>query len=211
MPKAETYFRDTQALAVAHAIEDEDLTSLGRFLQSMDPNHRYAQGMTLLNWAFAHQRLDSARLLLARGADPDLATAEVTPWELAMKMDDIRWVQLLVQAGADLNRKQHGTPVWFETFLAGNWKHLDYLVEQGVDLNATDAVGNTAVMELARLGQYGMVFKLLQQGADTAQVSGTGASLHTILENSIPPRGSVEFGNREKVRAWLEHQSRELH
>lgn len=203
-PKAETYFRDTQSLAAAHAIEAEDLAQLETLLRTLDPNQLHVRGMTFLNWAFAHNQIEAARVLLVHGADPNLPTEGVFPWALAMKMDDIRWLKLLVQAGADLNYKWQGTPVWFECYKAGNWDHLNYLLAQGIDYNATDASGNTAMMDLARLGHYGMVLKLLEQGADATPMSSSGVTLIDIVKNAIPSNDGPEARNRKNVLAFLE-------
>ncbi|MEJ2622125.1 MAG: hypothetical protein P8163_18305 [Candidatus Thiodiazotropha sp.] len=206
MPKAETFFQEAEALVVARAIEANDLARLETSLARVDPNQPHKRGMTYLNWAFALNHMDAARVLLAHGADPSLETEGVSPWMLAMKMEDIRWLQMLVEAGMDINLKQHGSPVWFETYLAGNWDHLDYLLAQGIDLNATDRVGNTAAMDLARLEHYGELLKLLKLGADVKHVSRSGATLSGIVEKTIPSRDSLEFRNREKVLEFLAHK-----
>lgn len=206
MPKAENYFKDPQALAVAKAINAGDAVALELQLERVNINQPHVRGMTYLNWAFANNQYEAAKLLLAHSADPNLETEEISTLALGMKMDDIRWLKLLVESGADINKKNSGTPLWFETYLAGNWGHLEYLFDHGLDVNATDSVGNTALMDLARLDHYGMVLKLLEHGANASHQSDSGVTLARIIQNHIPSSISREYQNREKVIGLLEER-----
>jgi ankyrin repeat protein len=206
MPKAENFFEDPQTLAVAKAISAGDSVALELQLEQVNINQPHVRGMTYLNWAFANNQYEAAKVLLTHNADPYLETDEISPLTLAMKMDDIRWLKLLVETGVDINKKKHGTPLWFETYLAGNWGHLEYLLNHGLDVNATDGVGNTALMDLARLDHYGVVIKLLEHGVNASHQSASGATLASIVQNHIPPPNSQEYQNRKKVIELLEER-----
>jgi hypothetical protein len=59
-------------------------------------------------------------------------------------------------------------------------------------------------MDLARLGHYGMVLKLLEQGADATPMSSSGVTLIDIVKNAIPSNDGPEARNRKNVLAFLE-------
>jgi hypothetical protein len=203
MPDTETFFRGEQALALAKAIEKGDVETIRQLSAELDINQPQLRGMTYLNWAFAHEQFESAEALLALQANPEVETDGVSPLELAMKMDDIRWLKLLVESGADINRRKNATPLWFETLLAHHWQHLDYLLKQGIDVNAADGAGNTAIINLAGMEQYGQVLKLIDKGADISAVSNSGLSFAYEVQESTVPETSPEYANRQKVIGLL--------
>ena len=49
----------------------------------------------------------------------------------------------------------------------GHLEEVERLLEQGVDINCKNSIGNTPLMEAVRTGQAEMVRLLLNSGADT--------------------------------------------
>ncbi len=101
--------------------------------------------------------VESMRLLLAAGADPNLSTfAGTTP--------------LMVAAGIGWrgNFSQNAPDSWMRA--------VHFLAELGADVNAVDARGYTALHGAAALGNDEMVEFLVARGADVAAVSGAGDS-----------------------------------
>ena len=101
--------------------------------------------------------VESMRLLLAAGADPNLSTfAGTTP--------------LMVAAGIGWrgNFSQNAPDSWMRA--------VHFLAELGADVNAVDARGYTALHGAAALGNDEMVEFLVARGAEVAAVSGAGDS-----------------------------------
>ena len=207
VPDAETFFNTPESLNLAKAIEKGDVKTIQRLGKKLDINKQYIRGMTFLNWAVAtHQEFDSAKALLSLCADPHIETEEISPLSLAMTMDDIRWLKLLVEAGANINQKKGSWPLWWDTFYARNWDHLDYILEKGVDVNATDSTGSTAIISLAGLERYEKVLKLIEKGADVTVVTSSGLSFAYEVQESTVPKTSPEYKNRQKVIKILEEK-----
>ncbi len=186
-PDAGQYFSTPLALEMALAIKNSDIKSIKALAKKIDINTRGNKGMTFLLWAMKNAEMPAFKTLLSLGADPDAGTDEGTfPLEIAIMAEDFQWLKLLVEAGADVNLKDGGEPIWFGTYLANNWKALDYLLQHGVDVNATDSTGYTAIMDMAGFGDYDQVLKLLQKGADVSVVSKGGVSFAYIVQTRVP-------------------------
>ena len=101
--------------------------------------------------------VESMRLLLAAGADPDLATFdETTP--------------LMVAAGIGWrgNFSQNAPDAWMQA--------VHFLAEIGADVNAVDVNGYTALHGAAALGDHEMVEFLVARGADVDAINEAGNS-----------------------------------
>lgn len=120
------------------AILDGDIRKVQHLLEThtLDINWRGDDGtaVTPLSVAASHGQLEIARLLLQRGADPDLASAEnETPLRFAAYHGDLAMCQLLIDAGADLNKadNRHGwTPLRMASY-KGHHQVAQYLKSHG--------------------------------------------------------------------------------
>lgn len=137
--------------------------------------------------------LDLVRVLVEAGADVDsrhprqnagrgrLNRTEATPFLLAAETGDVPLMKLLVELGADplLQNKDHCTPLLAAAGVgvisdgdetAGTEEEaiaaIEFLLEQGADINAVDDLGNSAMHGAAYKSWTKLVQFLADHGAD---------------------------------------------
>ena len=206
MPDAEIFFEEPNALALAKAIERSDVKAIRQSASGIDINKQHVRGMTFLNWAFAHLSYESAEALVELGADPHIETEGVSPLSWAMDFKDIRWLTMLVESGADVNTKQYKSPLWFTIITSDNWEHFDYLLDNGLDIEAASESGQTGLFRLAAHRAYGQVLKLIDKGADIHVVTTGGLSFAREVQDIEVATDHPEYENREKVIMILEKE-----
>lgn len=116
---------------------------------------------------------EAARLLLAKGADPNLRTkAGEVPLHPASDSGNCKLVQLLLEHSADPNQLSHGSPyVDHESPLLratrkGNHRLAWLLLRYGADANVQDAMlGQTALHVAAAMGNSRLVQVLVEANA----------------------------------------------
>jgi len=199
MPEAEAFFDEPRSLALAQAIEQGDVKVIRENASDLDINQPHVRGMTYLNWAVAHLNYDSAEALLALGADSLIETEGSSPLSLALNFEDIRWLKLFVDSGADINTKRDDSPLWFSAIPAKNGQHIDYLLSKGLDVNASNGIGHTAIFKLAAYRAYGQVLNFIENGADVHAVSVDGLSFARRVQERDVATGHPEYENREQV------------
>ncbi|HEX5089034.1 MAG TPA: ankyrin repeat domain-containing protein, partial [Nocardioides sp.] len=159
---------DAVALALRH---DADIES------------RDAHDRTPLLLAVTEDRVDTARLLVALGADPDaLDDRHDTPWLVTGVTGSVPMVEVLLPAHPDLTIRNRfgGTSV----IPASERGHVDYVrrvVRTGIDVNHVNDLGWTALLEAVILGDgtepYQEIVRiLLDAGADPAIADHDGAT-----------------------------------
>ncbi len=118
----------------------------------------------------------------------------------AIDCDDIKTVQTLLTAGANINAKNnHGETA---LILAARRDHINIvkeLIEKGADVNVQNENGNTALMHAASRGYTTIVKKLLKKGADVnAQRINGNTALMIAIRNAYG-----ENSYRTTVKALL--------
>lgn len=138
--------------------------------EKADVNAAQGDGMTALHWAADKDDLETARLLLAGGANAKAMTriGEITPLFLAAKNGDAAMIDLLLKAGADAKSvKANGTTALMIAATSGNADAVKTLLDHGADINAKESVhGQTAVMFASALDRTAVVKLLASRGAD---------------------------------------------
>jgi ankyrin repeat protein len=145
-------------------------------------------GRTALHWAAGRGDDQAVNLLLQYGAStnaPDRIGQG--PLRSSLKASGPECLKLLIQSGADVMQVDH----WEQTCLLAAMYYDDPvgfglpLIEAGIELNAKDFLGNTAILEAVRLGHSDAVEMLVDHGADVNLQNQHGASplLEAIARN----------------------------
>jgi uncharacterized protein len=167
-------------------------------------------GMTPLNYAARDGRTEEARLLLAAGADVELAEANgIRPLLMALLNDKLPVARLLLAHGADVN----GDDFWGRTplFAAVEYRNLDMnnrdmdspttnfvdrepllamiaeLIEHGADVNARTREVPPSRRWLYSLGDVSWVDFTGQTPFLRAALSGDVAAMRLLLEHGADP------------------------
>src|SRR5579863_760014 len=130
-------------------IRNNDLATLAKLIQDPGPKARDGRGNSPLMYAAALGSLDSMRLLLDAGADPNVPNNfDATP--LMWCAGDAAKVRLLLSKGAkaDARSKLGRTPLLIAAYNDGAIEAARLLLEKGADVNARDKSG-VSVLELA--------------------------------------------------------------
>lgn len=147
------------------------------------------KGMQL--WSAAEKNLtDVARILLERGADPNIEHPVAKGWSplrRAILRSNLELARMLVEAGAD----PHVVTDEGETILFWiEWEEaLDELIEfvlsLGIDVNHKAHAGNTAIIHAVYWEHENAVKRLLQAGADPLLKNDAGNNALDYAQKSI--------------------------
>ncbi len=156
-------------------IRNNDLTTLRQLIREPGPAARDARGNSPLMYAAALGSLDSMRLLLDAGADPNAANKfDATP--LMWCAGDAAKVRLLLSKGAkaDARSKLGRTPLMIAAYNDGAIEAARLLLEKGADVNARDKDGVSVLALAAAANNIELARILIAKGAsvNTADVTG---------------------------------------
>ena len=128
-----------------------------------------ADGTTPLHWAARAEDVETAKLLIAVGADVNAANRYgVTPLSMAAKIASGPMVRLLLDAGANPNTTiRDGETVLMAAARSGNPEAVKFLLDRGADVNAREqTLGENALMWAAAEDHPEAVTLLIAHGAD---------------------------------------------
>ena len=178
---AEQYF-EGKDLELAAATENGDSDAIRRLMKDdgVDPDRIFARdaGIPLLAWPLRARNLDGLQALLDNGADPNARAYKTVDGRrfgynnamvYAAKMDDPRFLELLLKHGGDPNtRNSANETLLFQAFVAGNqWENVKLLVENGADVNEEDrGSADTVISWYTTRGAFEHAYWLLEHGAD---------------------------------------------
>jgi len=124
-----------------------------------------ADGFTALHLAAIGGHLEAARLLLAKGADPNRVNDDrirITPTAAAVTEDSLNVLQALRNAGGDLRtRSASGESLLHMAVRVGAARCARYLLDEGLDPAAQDGQGRTP-LDVARQTKRGELAALLE-------------------------------------------------
>lgn len=163
-----------------------------------------SSGRTPLMYALSSRSAgsDMIRFLLQHGANVNAVEQEYqqTVLGLAVRLGNLEKIQLILDAGADINYRRpggydvlidamHGRDILQDENLI---EILNLLISRGAAVNGMSSYGETAIKVAARIGRFDAVQLLLNAGANSEQLRWTQL-MHTIV-----------FGSLEQVRLLLE-------
>jgi ankyrin repeat protein len=182
---------------LADAAETADWPRVWEVLEKQaDVNAAQVDGMTALHWAAYHDDVETAKRLLAAGAN---AKAEnrygVTALSLACTNGNAELVRTLLAAGADPNTTlRGGESVLMTAARTGRVGPVQALLAAGANVDACDRNGQSALMWAAAEGHADVVELLIKAGAD----------VHARLKSGFTPLlFAVREGRIEVVQALL--------
>jgi ankyrin repeat protein len=178
---ASSYFKG-KALELAVASEQGDADTITRLVkdEGVDPDKVFARdaGIPLLAWPLRAKNLDGLRALLDNGANPNARAYKTVDGRrlgynnamvYAAKMDDPRFLKLLLKHGGDPNtRNSAGETLLFQAFIAGNqWENVKLLIENGANINESNrGTADTVLSWYTTRGGFEHAYWLLEHGAD---------------------------------------------
>lgn len=175
-------FQETSAWKIAKAVWDDNKAEIKSLisqdkslLNSTDP----VMGHTLLMFTIWHQQYKTFKYLLELGADVNIydryAGTSAIIETCKMEKDNIDYVKLLLQYGANVNdvevgQRPDGNSIRDSPLLAacrkGNMELVKLLVQSGADLNYKNEYNQSALNQAAIQEQYNIVLYLLKQNID---------------------------------------------
>ena len=167
--------------------------------EGAEVNAVQGDGMSALHWAAKHSQSRAVGLLLQAKADANAETAySMTPLAIAAMLDSPKVVELLLEANAEANKKLPGnTTLLMLASRTGNPKIVQLLAEQnGVEVDAQERSGQTALMWAAAEGNAEAVDVLLMAGADPSIETPNGFNALMF---------ATREGHMTVVKSLLEH------
>lgn len=136
-------------------------------INGKSPRHEQS---TLLGFAFENNKYESAKVLLAHGANPNapFGTRDLTPLMFCARKNDKEGVHLLLKYKADINgvNQFKETPLMLYVKAADDDNNfLDFLIKRGARVNDRDQRGDTAFNQSLYFGKIKIAEKLMQHGA----------------------------------------------
>lgn len=199
--KADLFF-DAKMVSLLGAIQRNDSAAAKAMLaQGVELNVRGEEGITPLLWLIMQKDLSAIELALQLGADanfPAMITINregpkpAQPLAIIAGDGDNQQFSLLLKYGAspDSRDESTGRPAIFGTIGHDSWQQFTWLLENGVDINATDNSNRNAVLYATGLLKYDFVVKLLELGIDYTKPNNAGVTLAHAIE--------TVFGNNRK-------------
>jgi ankyrin repeat protein len=158
-------------------IRNNDLPTLRKLIRDPGPKARDARGNSPLMYAAALGSLESMRLLLDAGADPNTAN-DFAATPLMWCAGDAAKVQLLLSKSAkvDARSKLGRTALLIAAAHDGATEAARLLIEKGADINARDEGGMSVLEQAASSNHIELVRLLLAKGANVNTADGGGVT-----------------------------------
>lgn len=160
-----------------------------------DVNARGLEGRTILMVAAEHGRPDIVHMLLKKGADVNAQDErQATALMIAAEHENWEAVKILLDNNADIAKEDFIGRTALMYAVAKNNDERQVVLEllkRGVDPNARDDEGRTALIQLARYGHADMMQALLEHGANVRMKDQYGESaLEYVMGYSSKARDS---------------------
>lgn len=133
---------------VLKSIKEGDTDVLTKFLdEGANINMSYGKDkITLLNYAIKSENLHAVKLLILRGADPNIQSKGKTPLVMAVTKKNLMILHELIESGADLDATvKKGNTALIYAAKSGKMGCVRMLVENGADVEWKNNNGLTAL------------------------------------------------------------------
>ncbi|RNJ56637.1 hypothetical protein D7B24_007001 [Verticillium nonalfalfae] len=159
-------------------------------------NTHYGRGNAPIHLAAHHNNLELFELLLDHGADMNAIQADgITALHTIVQLNYLDLAKSLLRRGVNADGGTVHKAIHYAV-MEGRTEMVKLLLDSGVGIESTDALGNTALGWAAKNGNTDLIRLLLDRGADHAAVNVNGTTaLHIVSQN----------GHTDCVRLLLEH------
>ncbi|RXW30937.1 ankyrin repeat domain-containing protein [Enterobacter ludwigii] len=190
------YFSGSQ-LFLAEAIERGDTSHVKKLVATTELNKPGKEDMTLLFWALMNTlydkktqpRLQIVTELIRAGADPlqPRPDGKSSPAEFVLMADSGEWIKAMLDGGLSPNAKDYvfDKPIIFQSIEAKTTETLKVMLDRGGNINITDSLGNTLLIDAFDFHSYDHVFLLLERGADPDIRADNGWTLGNQLQRFL--------------------------
>jgi|LauGreDrversion4_2_1035121.scaffolds.fasta_scaffold31473_4 ankyrin repeat protein len=164
--------RDTASLMLSAATEG-DTAKVTKYLKSkVDVDSINAEGRTAWMEAAIHGHIDTAKVLIAAGANPNLEDKDgLTALMVETRKGNLQTVQALIAAGADVNHQdKFGQTALMDAVSMGRVRIIEQLIGSKADVKKANNLGSTALHIAVQRGNKYIVDLLLGKGADVNAV-----------------------------------------
>ncbi|MBE1161435.1 ankyrin repeat domain-containing protein [Dyella acidiphila] len=209
---ASNVFSEAKTIALANAALGGDGARVRAMVaEGANPDAQGKDDVTLLEWALLRQSKPAMSALLDAGAQasqPGLGGDTVL--HLAAKANDVSYLKLLLDHGADPNAP-HGVtqaPPIDAALMNPQNDAFDLLLAHHADPNRPDRLGDTPLHVAAQVHKPQCVLALLKAGADPSRRNKHGDTFQTYF-NILPAGGlnPAAQAQHEAVHQWLrQHQ-----
>jgi ankyrin repeat protein len=194
----ETFFEGDQ-LPLAYAIHDGDLAKVEALEKTVDLNRHGLHNFSFLAYAFNQATQDEKNpdsvyfkimaSLVRAGADVDDNAAprseDSTPLSSSLQAISPNYLRALLDGGMSPDYMDEQDPILFQVAHDPLLASVKLLVARGVNVNARDVLGKTAVFNALSTGQLDVVNYLLDHGADPNVVDHLGFRFTYDLSQAI--------------------------
>ncbi|WP_049018301.1 ankyrin repeat domain-containing protein [Enterobacter cloacae] len=190
------YFSGSQLL-LAEAVERGDTSHVKKLVATTELNKPGKEDMTLLFWALMNTlydkktqpRLQIVTELIKAGADPlqPRPNGKSSPAEFVLMADSGEWIKAMLDGGLSPNAKDYvfDKPIIFQSIEAKTTETLKVMLDRGGNINITDTLGNTLLIDAFDFHSYDHVFLLLERGADPDIRADNGWTLGNQLQRFL--------------------------
>lgn len=216
------FFDSAELVACCQAINSGNLPALSNAISlKLDVNSPGYGGVTLLHWALARKNFEAFELLLKGGASPDAKLTlkmsglaghfiegdSVLMSSLWFGMSRLKFFDVALTYTKDPNqRRKNGQTllmIHLSQFVGVHDKCIEAMLKVGIDVNAQDNAGSTALHHGIAHGHYIQCQKLVRSGVDSSIRDNKGLTAVDFAETEVERIQKNPNSMKEPLRSDL--------